>query len=45
MHNSVYHKGFVYTFGGFNDQGALSYCEAFDMNSDEWIVLPEMPRK
>jgi hypothetical protein len=41
-HCSIYHKGFVYCFGGLNNDGALDHCEAFDMNSDEWVPMPPM---
>jgi len=44
-HSSVYHKGFVFWFGGRNEDGPLDEWEAFDMNTNQWVPIPAMPRK
>lgn len=35
---AVYHKGFIYTFGGYDayDKVQLSSCEYYDVNHDKW---------
>lgn len=42
-HCTVYHKGFVLVFGGLDSNGAIADCEAFDMNSDEWVPIAPLP--
>ena len=44
-HCQIYHKGFVFWFGGINENGPLDEWEAFDMNINEWVPVLNMPRK
>lgn len=41
-HSTLYMKGYVYWFGGYNDDGILKQVEIYDMNNDLWIPLMEM---
>mmetsp|Transcript_41303 Transcript_41303/g.47616 ORF Transcript_41303/g.47616 Transcript_41303/m.47616 type:complete len:99 (+) Transcript_41303:776-1072(+) len=41
-HSTVYMKGYVYCFGGDNDEGVLKNVEVYDMNNDSWLPFAEM---
>ena len=38
-HGHIYNKGFVYVFGGFNNNGTIKECERFDMNNGGWKAI------
>lgn len=41
-HSSIYVKGFVYNFGGFDDSGTIYYCEKYDTSQESWSDIAEM---
>ncbi len=46
--SAIYVKGFIYIFGGINENNEiLSSCEKYDIFSNKWVLISEMcyPRK
>jgi len=41
-HGHVYCKGFVYVFGGFDNNGTINNVERYDMNNGGWTNLAPM---
>lgn len=41
-HGSIFVKGYVYNFGGFDDSGTIYYCEKYDLKSESWAAISEM---
>jgi hypothetical protein len=42
-HSTCYHNGFVYAFGGFSNENAITnLCERYDLCNNSWIKLPPM---